>query len=67
MSSIYIRGVCLYVTTIIRLGNKCTCEDCMYVCILSIIPFLTMIYWVLTLAISPEGQEVFSSTLAGQL
>ena len=32
-----------------------------------IIPFLTMIYWVLTLVISPEGQEVFSSTLAGQL
>ena len=32
-----------------------------------IIPFITMIYWVLTLVISPEGQEVFSSTLAGQL
>ena len=32
-----------------------------------IIPFLTMIYWVLTLVISPEGQEVFSSTLSGQL
>ena len=32
-----------------------------------IISFLTMIYCVLTLVISPEGQEVFSSTLAGQL
>ena len=35
--------------------------------ILLIIPLLTMIYWVLTLVISPEGQELFSSTLAGQL
>ena len=35
--------------------------------LLNIIPFLTMIYWVLTLGISPKGQEVFSSTLAGQL
>ena len=35
--------------------------------ILTIIPFLTMIYWVLTLAVSPEGQGVLASTLAGQL
>ena len=32
-----------------------------------IIPFLTMIYLVLTLLISPEGQKVLSSSLAGQL
>ena len=37
-----------------------------YDAIKQIIPFLTMIYWVLTLVISPEGEEVFSSTLAGQ-
>ena len=34
---------------------------------LSIIPFLTMIYLVLTLSISPEKPKVFSSTLPGHL